>query len=100
MDSQLTRRSQRNHTTILQAIAKVGQGRIAELIGKSPSTITVFKDEYLQRLAEVLAACGLKTVNDTDESVDLDEVRALRVLAVKRIQERLIDAPESGFGNL
>lgn len=99
MDTGFQKRAMRIESTILHCIARIGQARIAELIGKAPSTVTVFKDEHLKRMCEVIAACGLKAVNDTDESVDLEEVRALRVLAKKRIEER-IDAPESGFGSL
>lgn len=99
MDSQLRRRADRNLTIVLQALARIGQNRVAELIGIAPSTVTVFKEEPLQRFAAILAACGLKAVPDTEESVDMVEVRALRVIARARIQEQ-IDQPESGFGNL
>lgn len=99
MDGHIARRAQRNLSVILQALAKVGQSRVADLVGISPSTVTVFKEEQLQRFTAVLAACGLKAVPDTEESVDMVEVRALRVLARARIQEQ-IDQPESGFGNL
>lgn len=99
MDAQTSRRAQRIHTAILQALAKASQARIAELIGCSASTVTLFKDEQLQRFSSILAACGLKVVPDTEESVDMNEVRALRVIARARIQEQ-IDCPDSGFGNL
>lgn len=99
MDVQISRRAQRIHTAILQALAKISQARVAELIGAAPSTVTLFKDEQLARFTQVLAACGLKVVPDTEESVDMNEVRALRVIARARIQDQ-IDQPDSGFGSL
>ena len=99
MNEGLLKTARRNHSAILKALAKVGQERIADALGISGSSLSVFKSEHLERLSAVLAACGLKVVLETDESTSADELWALKVLAMKAL-DRERDNPASGFGGL
>lgn len=101
MNESIARGARKNHTLILQALGKIGQDKVADLIGISGSTLSVFKNENLERLSSVLAACGLKVVVNTEESVSADEIWALRVLAIKQLENGKVDrGGDSGFGNL
>ena len=101
MHENIVKNARRNHSVILKALAKYSQQRIAELIGISGSTLSTFKDDHIERLAAVLAACGLKVVANTDESVSADEIWALRVLAIKQLENGKPEpSGDSGFGEL
>lgn len=99
MHENIVKAARKNHTLILSALAKISQERIAELVGCSGSTLSVFKAEHLERLAAVLAACGLKVTAQTDESVSADEIWALRVLASKQLENGK-ERGDSAFGEL
>jgi len=99
MNDSIARQARKNHTLILQALARVSQERVAELIGCSGSTLSVFKAEQLERLSAVLAACGLKVTNVTDESISAEKVWALRILAMDAMQSES-KPTDSGFGGL
>ena len=97
MNDSITQRCKRNQTTILKAIAAVGQARIAELIGVSESTVSRYKDADVEKLAAVLAAAGLKVVLESANTVDADEWQATQVLLMKHLERQRAD---SGWGVL
>lgn len=82
-------------TSILKAMASVGQSKVAELIGVSPTTVSRLKDDDLERLAAILAACNLVAHPRSFKSVDPDRLRALTVLA----REALDQSPDTQFGS-
>jgi hypothetical protein len=96
----ILKQARRNHTALLSAFGKIGQERIADLVGCSGSTLSVFKSEHLERLCAVLAACGLKAVPLNEESISNDEIWALRVLANKRLEDGRKESSDSGYGSL
>lgn len=85
--------TRRNHTTILRAMALVSQKRVAELVGVSDTTISRLKDDDLERLAAILAACNLVAQPNSFKSVDPDRLRALTILA-----REALDRETSEFG--
>lgn len=90
-------RAQRNHSEILRALQATKQEVVADLVGCDPSTITRLKDDYLERLAAVLAAIGRKVVPEDVLQVDPREYQAIALIASKRMLE--LGQP-SGFGEL
>ena len=99
VNDSIARAARKNHTLILQALAKVSQEKVAELVGISGSTLSVFKGEQMERMSAVLAACGLKVVLSTDESIGADKIWALRILARDALDVDM-KPNESGFGGL
>jgi hypothetical protein len=73
--------ARRNHTAVLSALAQVSQTKVAELIGCSDSTVHRIKTQELETLSAFLAACCLKLVPVSAETLDEDYIRALRTLA-------------------
>ncbi|MFY8183829.1 MAG: CII family transcriptional regulator [Polynucleobacter sp.] len=57
-----TERSRKIESTILRAIAEVGQSEIARLTNVSESTVSRRKEDHIGQMAELLAAAGLKVV--------------------------------------
>ena len=98
LDDEIRGPAQKNLTLILKAMQTVSQLHVAKMLGEGTSTISEFKKEHLERLAAMLAACGLKVAPLSQESIDPEEHAALRVLARKRMEERR--GPDSGFGSL
>jgi hypothetical protein len=98
LDDEVRGQAQKNLTLILKAMQTVSQLHIAKMLGEGTSTISEFKKEHLERLAAMLAACGLKVAPAGQESNDPDEMQALRVLAGKWVNQRR--GPDSGFGGL
>ena len=99
VDPSIRKAAQRNYTIVLNGLTEVSQVRVAQLLGESASTLSEFKRDQLERLAAMLAACNLKVVSTTEESISNDEVWALRILAIKRMEEGRKE-PDSGFGGL
>ncbi len=97
MHETVAKLGRRNYTVLLKSMARVSQKRIAELLGVSEGTVSNFKDDHLARLCDICASAGLKLVPEADELVDAEEVKALRVLAMRQLER---SGADSGFGSL
>lgn len=62
LSEQQQERSRKNFSTILAALGRAGQVHVAAAIGVHESTVSKIKSDELERLAALLAACGLKVV--------------------------------------
>lgn len=82
----IRRQAQRNHTALLAGMAAVSQKRVAELIGVSETTLSGMKSEHLERFAALAAACGLKLVPTTSQTVDDEHIAALETLAAMALR--------------
>jgi len=93
---EVSERARRNLSAILRALATVGQVRAAERMGVSESTLSRMKDADLQRIADLLAACGLKVVGE-----DLKLYQPERIAAILELARLGIDraAEPSEFGD-
>ncbi len=97
VDDSIRKAASLNLSVTLKAMAAVSQVRVAELLGESTTTVSDFKRDHLERLAAMLAACGLRVGPVTEEGVSNDELWALRVLASKQLERK---GPDSGFGSM
>ena len=92
----------RNRAAILRALSAMTQARVAEQMGISEATLCRMKDSVgdkpsdIDRLASLLAACGLVAQPVTNKSISAERLAALHVLA----REALDAAPVSDFGSL
>ena len=73
--------ARRNHSLLLRGIADVSQKRIAALIGVSETTMSDMKNDQLERVAALIAACGLKLSPVTHQTYDESYIGALKTLA-------------------
>lgn len=73
--------ARRNHSMLLRSISDVSQKRIAALIGVSETTMSEVKNEQLERIAALIAACGLKLSPVTHQTFDESYISALKTLA-------------------
>ena len=73
--------ARRNHSLLVRGMAQVSQKRVADLIGISEGTLSTLKAEQLERLAALIAACGLKLSAVTDQTFDEAYISALKTLA-------------------
>lgn len=96
LDEQTTARARKNHQVILQALASVGQGPVADALKVHESTISRLKEPQeaknrpseLEEFATLLAVCGLKPVPVTVECYEPDYIAALHVIAgIRRDKE-------------
>lgn len=62
VSSNQSERSRKIESTILRAIAEVGQAEIARLTHVSESTVSRRKEDQIGQLSDLLAAAGLKVV--------------------------------------
>lgn len=90
-------RARKNTSAILRALAAVGQVRVAEQLGISESTVSRMKDAELDRIGELLAACGLKAVPVDLQLFEPERIQALQVLARIGVENAAVP---SGFGEL
>jgi len=74
-------RSRKNESTILQALARVGQNEVARRMQVSDSTVSRFKNGELLQWASFLAALGLKVVPETMKCYDAKKLDAILELA-------------------
>lgn len=92
----------RNRAAILRAMSAMTQARVADSMGISEATLSRMKDSIndkpsdIDRLALLLAACGLVAQPTTNRSITAERLAALHVLA----REALDAAPVSDFGSL
>ena len=73
--------ARRNHSLLLRCIAEVSQKRVAALIGVSETTMSDMKNDQLERIAALIAACGLKLTPVTHQTYDESYIGALKTLA-------------------
>jgi transcriptional regulator with XRE-family HTH domain len=85
-------RSRKNESTILQALARVGQNEVARRMQVSDSTVSRFKNGELLQWASFLAALGLKVVPEAMKCYDPKQIRAVFELAKARLNA--IDEPQ------
>jgi hypothetical protein len=71
---------------ILQTLSSQGQGKVADMMGVNPSTITRIKDEKIEQLALFLASLGLKLVTNSSNLYDAPYIAALTLLASRGLQ--------------
>lgn len=98
VSAEIAERARKNASAILRAVAAVKQVRVAELLGVSETTVSrLLSEGEMDRIGQVLAACRLKVVPETDPTVDADLLQSLAVLAAHGAQNV---AKPSGFGDL
>jgi len=73
-------KSRKNASVILQALAAVGQTQVAHSCNVADSTISRLKDGQIDVLAKVLAACGLKVVDESEITISPTNVAAMETL--------------------
>lgn len=78
-------RARKNSAAILRGLARVGQSTVSKALGVSESTVSRWKDEEIERIGRMLAACGLKAVSTEMRCYPPEEVNALFVLARGRL---------------
>lgn len=66
-DPSILARARKNHNILLVALSSVTQTTVAQLLNESDSTTSRFKSAELERFAGMLAAVGLKVVNEGDQ---------------------------------
>lgn len=75
-------RARKNQSVILQALASLGQVRLAELMGLNETQVSRMKTHGdLERTAQMLAHLGLKVVPESVQCFDPQYVEHLRALA-------------------
>jgi hypothetical protein len=74
-------KARKNERTVLQALARVSQSRVAEQMGVNDSTVSRFKDGGIEQACLFLAACGLKVVPNDMQCFPQEKVHALLTLA-------------------
>lgn len=82
-----TTRSRKNVSAILQALASVGQVRVAEAFGLSESTVSRWKDKEIDEMGKLLAVLGLKSVPQDYKCYDPKSIDALLTLAKERMAQ-------------
>ena len=88
VSSTQTERSRKIESTILRAIAEVGQAEIARLTHVSESTISRRKEDRIGEMSEFLAASNLKVVPVSHLYIDPAKAEAMMLLfqsAVKKL---------------
>lgn len=89
-------RARKNESTILKALASLGQSHLAERMGVSESVISRQKSSGdLAKTAEMLAQLGLKVVPESVQCFDpvyVEHLRALAQLGLKSpVQDQVLD---------
>ena len=72
---------------IRNALAEMGQVRLADKVNTSESTISRWKDSGIDNLALLLAGLRLQVVSADANLIDGHEVKAMSVLALARVQD-------------
>ncbi len=105
MSEAVKRLQQQNESTLLRTVAELTQAVVSERSGLTTSMVSRMlagkdgsgDDEgAVRRVLSILAACNLTVVPGSYKHVDPDELRAMQVLAGKRIEE----SQASGWGDL
>ena len=78
----LRERARKTETVLRNQLAEIGQARVAERLGVSESTISRWKADQIESLAQQLTALGLKVVPLDANLLTTDEVTAMRTLAM------------------
>jgi Bacteriophage CII protein len=80
-------RARKNHQAILNALASVGQVRLAESMGVSEATVSRWKGEQSEQCARALSALGLKCVPIEMRCFDPKKVDAILELAKSHLAD-------------
>lgn len=80
VSSTQTERSRKIESTILRAIAEVGQAEIARLTHVSESTVSRRKEDRIGEWSEFLAASNLKVVPVSHIYIDPKKLEAMMLL--------------------
>src|SRR3990172_4475792 len=91
----IAERARKNVSVILRALARVGQNRVADLMGLSESAVSRMAGERIEQMAQFLAACGLRVSDEKAPTVEPEVLRSLQVLAALGAQNA---AAPSEFG--
>lgn len=91
---EVDKRSKKNFTSILQALASVGQASAARALGVSESTVSRMKESELERFALLLAVLGLKAVSGDARCYEPQVIQAIFTLA-KRSLDGMENAHEA-----
>ncbi len=97
VSQQIDARARKNLTVLLRAIGNVSQVRMAERLGVDESTVSRMKSSEFERIASVVAACGLKLVPEEQEVYEPGYLEKLRDVLSVELSRKL---PVSGFGDL
>lgn len=90
------RLAQQNQSMLLRVVGEISQAVVAERSGLSPTLVSRLLsgkdgDEdgkgAVDRVLAIAAACNLQLVPQTYTAVDPDELRAMQVLARRRLDE-------------
>lgn len=87
MKESVTNLCKKNETAIKNALGRVGQTRIADLVGLSDTTISRWKDNDAEKVAGILAAAGLMVVSEDTPDIDAGYLAALEYIARRAIPE-------------
>ena len=102
LDPSIVEGMRKNRSAILRAMQQRKQTVVASLLGVDDATLCRWKDGVggkpsdIDRLAALLAACGLIAQPTSNKSISAERLAALHVLA----REALDAAPTSDFGAL
>jgi DNA-binding Xre family transcriptional regulator len=79
-------RTRKNERAILHGLASRGQAAVAEALGVSESTVSRMKDGDIERLAKMLALCGLKIVPEEVHCYDAKFMESMLFLARRQLE--------------
>lgn len=81
-------RARKNLSALLRAVARVGQKPVADAAGVSVATISRWTETgEWQRIADILAALGQKSVDEQMQCFRSADIDALLTLAKGRLQQ-------------
>ncbi|WP_320533642.1 hypothetical protein [Robbsia andropogonis] len=81
-------RARKNESIFRNAIAQVGQNRIAQEIGVSPTTLSRYcsEEDALERACKIMAAAGVKCVPIAYECYPRQDIEAIFTLAQRSLR--------------
>ena len=79
--------ARKNVSTILRALAAVGQINVAEAFETSETTVSRWKGEKIEEMGQLLAVLGLKSVPQDYKCYDPKSIDALLTLAKERLAQ-------------
>ena len=84
--------ARKNASSILRALASVGQVHVATALGVSESTVSRWKDKEIDEMGQFLAVLGMKAVSANYKCYDPKSIDALLTLAKERMAQ--LETPE------
>lgn len=80
---ELRERSRKIETLLRNALAEVGQTRVADKMGVSESTVSRLKADDIERMALFIVALGLRVVDTDQRTISASDLQALKHLAAR-----------------